>query len=265
MPFVAVHPTPEVLAAADYVEQMLARFVSVRSEHVRPAHEGLDFATKHITYLAIRNIEAIIALARADLVLYPAALALARSAFETSARVIWLVQPVLVKERLSRYLGLVAEQIDAQRRVLALSDNTPEARPDLQQGLDSLLEWQARLQGECSLPPASVPNFRALLGAINRPDLYGNYIVLSQFAHGGHEAAAVFSRQRADGTFGDVVRLRDWYHALAFPSMAFRDAAFQTIRLLGLSRTRFLPKDFREGLDQSLAVLNNEASISPGV
>ena len=149
--------------------------------------------------------------------------------------------------------------------MLDLAEHLPEAHSDIQSGLDELLDWQARIQAEFSLTPARVPKFKELLRTINRPVLYGNYIVFSQFSHGGSQAAEVFARQRSDGTYGDVIRLRDWFHALAFPCMAFRDAAFQTIRYLGLSRSRFLPRDFRESLDHALTVLDNGVSITPGV
>ena len=262
---VAVPPCPAVLLAADYLEKTCERFVATRADAPHKYHPILDTAITHFAYVAIRNAEGIVALARTDLVLYPAASTLARSVFEIAVRVVWLTQPIVLQDRLSRYLGLLAEQISAQERLLARASHIPEALPDIQDELASLREWRDQLVNECAAPRSSVPHFEALLNAINRPDLYGLYIVLSQFSHGGHAAADIFSRERADGSVGDVVRLRDWFYPLAFSAFALEDACRHTIRLFGGSQSHFLPKDFRDAARAAYAALDSSTPITSGV
>ena len=258
---IAVPPCPQVLLAAEFLEKTCERFVSARVDAPHSYHPILDMAITHFVYVAIRNAEGVVALARTDLVLYPAASTLARTVFETAVRVIWLTQSILPQERLSRYLGLLAEQIKAQEKLLQRASHAPEALPDIQSELESLREWRDGLSKECASPHNTMPHFDALLTAINRPDLYGVYIVLSQFSHGGHAAADVFSRTRADGTVGDVVRLKDWYYPLAFSSLALEDACRHTLRLFGGSQSRFLPRDFREASRAAYAALDSTAPI----
>ncbi len=70
----------------------------------------------NLFYLTVRDVEGVVALARADLVLLPAALAAARAAFEVAVKAAWLVDAEDPYEREVRWLAhLRAEERYCER------------------------------------------------------------------------------------------------------------------------------------------------------
>jgi hypothetical protein len=78
--------------------------------------------------LVIRDIEAILTLARTDLVLLPSANVLARAVFEIALKAAWIVQPDDPFDREVRWLAHLAEE-ERLHKALSESVASPAAIP----------------------------------------------------------------------------------------------------------------------------------------
>ena len=93
MSTVVFQPTRGMLKLCDLIDHGIVRFINARST-VPPLNKWeAEVEAMLLLNLAIRNTEAILELARKDLVLLPAANVLARTAFEISVKSAWMVQP----------------------------------------------------------------------------------------------------------------------------------------------------------------------------
>lgn len=78
--------------------------------------------------LLIRNIEAVLLMARTDEVMVSAAWANARCAFEQAVRIIWLLKPTDRYASEGRWLGFLAEAERFRRLVAEAAEQAPEQR-----------------------------------------------------------------------------------------------------------------------------------------
>jgi hypothetical protein len=103
-------PTPEILHIADSVERAIGQFLGAR-ETIPPLGKfESDVEALLLFTLVIRDIEAILTLARTDLVLLPSACVLARAVFEIAVKAAWMVHPDDPFDREVRWLAHLAEE-----------------------------------------------------------------------------------------------------------------------------------------------------------
>ena len=111
MPSVVIKPTTAILKIADLLDDAIHGFL--RTTDLEPAHLGKyesEVETRHLLFLMVRNIEALLTLARTDLVLLPPACVLARAAFEIGLKAAWMVQPEDAYARELRWLVHLKEE-----------------------------------------------------------------------------------------------------------------------------------------------------------
>lgn len=90
---VVSQPTPEILKTTDLIEQGIGRFIQARFTVTLSGKWESDVESMVLLALVIRNMEAILELARKDIVLLPAANVLARAVFEIALKSARMVQP----------------------------------------------------------------------------------------------------------------------------------------------------------------------------
>jgi hypothetical protein len=110
MPNISMPPTPGILRMADLIEQAIGRFLEARGTIPPLGKFESDDEAILLFNLVIRDIEAILTLARTDLVLLPAANVLARAVFEIALKAAWIVQPDDPFDREVRWLAHLAEE-----------------------------------------------------------------------------------------------------------------------------------------------------------
>ncbi len=197
---IVLPPNPVVCQCADVLDEAVGDFLRARDTVLGGiGRYEADREAMLLTNLIVRHIEAAILLARHDLVLFPTACVVSRSAIETSARAIWLLTPDDPFERECRWLAHFASEIEAYERSNRM---VKIARFDTR--LKQLMEFHARVKA--ALPdgyevPKRVPNFRRMLEEIGRPEAYLMYIQLSQYSHGAHMATGTYRKhlERASG------------------------------------------------------------------
>jgi len=165
--------------------------------------------------IAIREIEGVITLARADLVLIPAAFAASRAAFEVAVKAAWLVDSDDPYSREVRWLThLRGEERYCQRVAQRLEDLGKDAqafrlRADRLQSFRQAVA-KALPAGYQELPGS--PAFEDMLKSLGGNEVYAFYIHASQFIHGEHAGTWLY-RTGGLGTekrSGEFVRPADW-------------------------------------------------------
>jgi hypothetical protein len=117
-------PTPEILHIADLIDRAIGQFLGANKTVPPLGKFESDVEALLLSNLVIRDIEAILALARTDLVLLPSANVLARAAFEIALKAAWMVQPDDPFDREVRWLAHLAEE---ERLLKAVSDSAAKS------------------------------------------------------------------------------------------------------------------------------------------
>jgi hypothetical protein len=107
--------TPEVGLVCDELEKAIGSFLNARSTLPPLGRYESQVEALNLFYLALRDIEGVVTLARADLVSIPPAIASARAGFEASVKAIWMVDaddPYECEGRWLAHLKAVAARKD---------------------------------------------------------------------------------------------------------------------------------------------------------
>src|SRR5690349_14733468 len=97
--------TPEIERACELLEQFTHRVLDARKTFPSLGEYEASIEGLNLMYLMIRNVEAVVTLAREDLVLLPSAMNLTRSVFEMAMKTIWMLAPEHPFEREIRWLA----------------------------------------------------------------------------------------------------------------------------------------------------------------
>lgn len=183
-------PTPKILEICDLLEEFIRGINHVKlygdfGYYEAPVEAGL------LLKQAIKQVTAMIILARTDLVLCPSGCSLARIAFEICLRIRWLLYPEDSFEREARWLAHITEEEDLWKRLSNIAETTGDAVVEYTDS-KNLLE-SARLQIQAKLPPdvkvpSKVPSVRDILKEQGDERRYIAYSLLSQYIHGGRFA-----------------------------------------------------------------------------
>src|ERR1700691_3210409 len=135
---IVIPPTPTILRIASLIDQAISRFLQVR-ETVPPL--GMfesDIEAMKLLNLVIRDIEAIVELAKVDLVLVPAANVLARAVFEIAVKAAWMVTPDDPFDRELRWLAHLQEEERMHKRIAGKVERLGGNPSGFQQRHDSI-------------------------------------------------------------------------------------------------------------------------------
>jgi Family of unknown function (DUF5677) len=190
-------PTPSILRMADSIEGAIDRFLEARKS-ISPLgkYESEDEAVL-LFNLAIRDAEGILALARTDLTLLPAANVLARAVFEVGLKAAWMVRPDDPFEREVRWLAHLAEE---ERILKAVCESAvkhggnPVAFKQRHDQISGFRTSVARLlpMGYSQLP--GNPGVESMLDDLGQKQTYSIYRLLAQYVHGGNASTWLYRR-----------------------------------------------------------------------
>ncbi len=253
---VVIPPTAEILHIVDSVERAIGQFLGAR-ETIPPLGKfESDVEALLLFNLVIRDIEAILTLARTDLVLLPSANVLARAVFEIALKAAWIVQPDDPFDREVRWLSHLAEEERLHKAVsesVAKSGGNPAAFKQRHAEIRDFRTGVARAlpAGYSELP--GNPGVEGMLANLGQKQLYSLYRVLAQYVHGGH--ASTWLYRTGLGTLkqgGEFISPTDWHPPLY--------VAWKNLQVFGESILRSLKSeapDFppvRETLDLDRAL-----------
>jgi hypothetical protein len=253
--------TPEILHIADSVERAIDRFLGASKAIPPPGRFESQVEALLLFNLVIRNIEAILMLARTDLVLLPSAHVLARAVFEIAVKAAWMVHPDDPFEREVRWLAHLAEE---ERLLKAVAESAVEfgANSDaFKQKHAQIREFRSGVAQILPLGYSELkrnPSVDGMLENLGQKQMYSLYRFLAQYVHGGH--ASTWLYRAGLGTSkqgGEFISPSDWYTPLYVAWKNLQVFGETILRSLKSMAPEFLTTDEILDLDRSLNELRN--------
>jgi Family of unknown function (DUF5677) len=219
MPKLNSDPKVSILETCDAIDSAIEAMISACND-IPHSEVYADQESLIRLNLVIKNIQAVLLIARNDLLLIVPALVVARAAYETAIRSVWMVNHEDPYEREIRLVCYINEEIKVQKKI---ADREPKLPADelrqLTEQINKLTEYRNKVVSKYSSnnPQKTIdsdqgcPNFEAMCKGITNKDLYKNYIYLSQYAHGNRTAIESFSRGFCENQkMGDYLEPRHW-------------------------------------------------------
>lgn len=230
-------PTESILAATNVLDDAISRYLmSVKTlKDVRVYESHTEAIT--LNWALMRQVESIVALAREDLVLLPAALVVARATLETAARTLWLLKPDSVWEREGRWLAHLRGEEDYYKRLADFLNkqgydgtaHTAQANTvtGFREGVEKLLPPDVKLL-------KGLPDFRGILKDLGRENLYQIYMKLSQFTHGGSVSMKLYKKHLGSAKqIGEFIYPEHWALPLGVCWLCVTNTGMETMAKLG--------------------------------
>lgn len=227
-------PCAELLRVAEAIDQMIDQYVAALRSVADAGRWEAPLEGFAAGWLLIRNVEAVIVMARYDEVLVTAAWSNARIAFELSARIIWMLKPDDPYEVECRWLAFLEENEITERRMAREVNADADFHSRRAEGIRDFRERVIS-----ALPSgyqaASKPSFRDMLEALGSPEMYRFYREGSQYVHGGMYASAGYSRNLGgERNFGEFTSTFDWILPMRLCWLSLRNATRIILRRLGV-------------------------------
>lgn len=261
---IVMPPTPEILHVADLIERAVGQFLRAR-ESIPPLGKfESEVEALQLFTLAIRDTEAILTLARTDLVLLPSANVLARAVFEIAVKSAWMVQPDDPFDREVRWLAHLEEEERLHRAVsesVTKSGGDPTLFKELHAQIRDFRTGVARAlpAGYAELP--GNPGVEGMLENLGQKQMYFLYRLLAQYVHGGH--AATWLYRKGLGTFkrgGEFISPSAWHTPLHTAWKNLQIFGESILRSLKAKTAEFLTVEEILDLDRELDQLRDAKS-----
>jgi len=211
---VILEPTKEIKVLGDDIERVIRAYLKA------PLPRGLgrfeaEVEAYTILKLMTRHAEAVVELARNDLVLLPAAMVLARAVFEASIRVRWMFRPIDPFEREVRWLLHLRSARDHCRKLAKNAHLTVELQKNYSNQLEMYDSFAADIEGQLRergySTPAQTPNVWEMLKDLADQQLYVFYILLSAYTHSNFEAGNLYRENLGCGKkLGEFITPFSW-------------------------------------------------------
>jgi hypothetical protein len=192
--------TPTALAeAADALDAAVVAVVHALERAPARGYEA-EIEARLAIGLIIRHVEGIALLARDGAATFPAAMTLARAAYEGGLRTLWLLDPDEPFERERRWLTHLQDTerfYDNCADAYDAAGETAEAtkcRALSGAHRDFRLGVEAKLPAEIERPAPRLPNLRELATELGREQRYVVYRIASQYAHATHVGTGLYRR-----------------------------------------------------------------------
>lgn len=179
-----------------------------------------------LSSLMVRNIEAVLLMARTDEVLVPAAWVNARAVFEHAVRILWLLDPEDPMARECRWLGMLADTERSHRLVAQGSEGYPGG-DGLRETAESIRTFREGVIAVLpdGYSPQKPPSFEAMLRSLNSAHLYGIYRQGSQYVHGSMWGTEGYRKNLGNvAEFGEFIRTESWALPLQLCWVSLRNA-----------------------------------------
>jgi hypothetical protein len=258
--------TPEVERIIDLLRFAIADYMNIRADITsaidlsrQPAHFEADGQLLAI----IRQIQAVNAIAEADLALYIPATALSRGMFELAVHMLWMLTPADHEGQVARWCRIIKSHqrsMDKFSRYKSKANGDPvdfhlSHSKQLQTMYDTTVaslspEVQKKYQVDKYLPP-----FEQLFPDGMQKTHYPMYMILSQFTHPTLEISRALER--------DANRIREgrstvesWYNVYRVVWFALREPTRALLDRVGASPADFLGSRYGEPIEKALMVIH---------
>lgn len=251
-----MEPTEEIRALCEDIERLIRAYLE--APHPQPIgrfESNVEAYT--MLKLMIRHSEAVVELARHDLVLLPAALVLARACFEASLRTRWMLGPEDPFEREVRWILHLRTARDHCRKLAQNVHILPQFRKQYEGRGSSyesfMTDIEQMLNERGYSTPAKVPKVWDMVNDLDEPQLYVFYILLSAYTHSNFEAGSLYRQNLGCGKkLGEFITPGSWQFPLEVTWRSFFATAHEFLERIDADRSRFqaeaAPAKFEEHL-----------------
>ena len=248
--------TKAIFDAAEMVEDAVGRYLKAKANLSRIGKYESDVEATILFNIVLRHAEAICTLAKRDLVMLPSAYTIARSAFETTGRILWMLAPDEIFDREARYLAHLAGEESFYKRVAVLAKEFGKDEKPWQQAEAQIHGFRTeveKLLPKTAQPVTALPNFRAMLKDVGLEERYGNYMRLSQFAHGAHAAGQLYRKNLGNGKVGgEFIYPESWAEPLNCAWWCLAKGGSTIIIKLGGDPEHFISDAFLQEVQEAL-------------
>jgi hypothetical protein len=207
--------TPEVSVVCDEMDNAITAFLDARNTIPTLGRWESEVEALNLFYLGIRYVEAVITLARTDLILLAPAAMVARGALESTVKAMWMVSADDPFERECRWLVHLRAEERFWTRTSELEGKVGRPNASAMARASSIREFSDAVAAKIPARTQRIvrnPSVQEMLMSVQQPDMYSTYIHLSQFAHSEHAATWLF-RAGGLGTAkqaGECVAVEHW-------------------------------------------------------
>lgn len=251
-------PTPTILDLCFALEEVLAGIGEERSSLTVGAYEA-DVEASLMFSLGMRQVEGVIHLARSDLRFLPAAVQVARAAFEACVRAAWLVDEDDPFNREARYIAHLKGETSYLRRSAERLETIGMDTAATRERADGIDRFGNNVSGALSrrgVSPQRLPKFDKMLEMIGGQALYALYMEASQFAHAGHAATWLYrSGLGIHKEIRESISPQQWRLPLQLSWLALSQPGHILLTRLGRRATRFPSAHLRERFRDALGDL----------
>jgi hypothetical protein len=224
----------EIIELVNLHYQLVKNFNSSR----KPKLDSFEVHTECALMLTqiIRHINAVCLLGKNDLSFFPSALIISRSAFELSAKVVWLLLSEDPWEQEARWLRYAQQNKNSEfnfslKYLEFLNKSQAEHTKllseyqkinDFYKSVSVLFEKKFPGKYDYKTP---VPDMKKMLGEIGIKNHYFLYVNSSQYAHGSMVSTQIYRKRYGTAMeLGDFITPSDWAYCFQLTSMSLLNA-----------------------------------------
>jgi hypothetical protein len=241
-----IEPTPAIRTAAALLDEAVGHLVRAIGSCGPIGRYEADVECFNLLRLIIRHVETVAVLASRDLVLLPSAVVVARAAYESTIKLLWLAAPDDPFEREVRWLAHLQTDEDYHRKIASRLAKFGKGEAD-----DNVAETirQFRIAVAAKLPPGltpltQLPNLYQMLESMGEERKYLMYILGCQFTHATHHATGIYRKNLGtEKVLGEHVTPRDWAACLSMTWYSLHAAGERFLVRAGGNPRDFLPID----------------------
>ena len=168
-------------------------------------------------------------LAREGVVTYPAAMVLARAAYEGAIRVLWMLKPDDPFDRESRWLvnlrqtARFHEQVGREFESLGFEDDVVVDRRSVAATIRKVADGVTAKLPPGIEPTATLPSLKDMVEELDMPERYVPYRLGSQFTHVAGYATGIYRRNLGtSAVVGEFLEADQWIALSTWRGGAFR-------------------------------------------
>jgi len=255
-------PSDAILRATGFLEEAINRFPEANSQIPNPGMYESDVEAHLLILLIIRHVQGVITLARHDLVLLPAATAIARTSFEAAVRVLWVLNPHDPMQREARWLAGLKEYESYYRNLATdiekhQDDGAPfhQIEKEIQGfrlGVERLLPKEIELLSK-------QPKYEDMLKDLGDAKRYTSYRIMSNYTHPTQVATSIYrSGLGTQKKFGEFISPSDWYTCLGPAWFSLANAGFRFLERCGGDPSAFLNQEFVDDVNRAIEAVRLE-------
>jgi Family of unknown function (DUF5677) len=255
-----LEPTDQILCTIKILDDAIERLMqAVTILKISTKYES-DVEIFNLLKLIVRHTESVLALAREDLILFPSAMVIARTAYEATIKLIWISYPDDPFNREIRWLAQLQTEEEyyskmATRMDIYGSGNTSqkisETIHDFRVGVTEKIP-----EGYITLK--KIPNISEMLDSFGEDRKYLLYLMGCQFTHNSHVATGLYRKNLGTAKkLGEFISAQDWHLCLSITWSALLGAGKQFIYRAGGDPSNFASAQFVGEVELVLNAINS--------